>query len=78
MIDVLFFAAMQEKVGSGKISIEAENISIKEMKEKYLSAYEIEDLLEEAMVAVNEEYSTEDKIVVSGDTVAFIPPVSGG
>lgn len=78
MIDVLFFAAMQEKVGKAKVRIQAENISVKEMKKKYLSTYEMDDLLAESMIAVNEEYSTEDHIIVSGDTVAFIPPVSGG
>lgn len=78
MIDILFFAQLQEKVGSNKLTIEATEISVKEIKDQFLAKYEIEDLLQEAMVAVNEEYSQEDTIVAAGDTVAFIPPVSGG
>jgi len=78
LINLLFFAQLQEKVGSKKITIDATGISIKEIKEKYLSKYEMDHLLDEAMVAVNEEYSKEDTIVSNGDVVAFIPPVSGG
>ncbi|MBO1003616.1 molybdopterin converting factor subunit 1 [Pseudogracilibacillus auburnensis] len=78
MIDLLFFAQLQEKVGSPKITIEANDISIKEIKEKFLAKYKMDHLLNEAMIAVNEEYSKEDAVVFSGDVVAFIPPVSGG
>lgn len=78
MIQVLFFAQLQDKVGKEKITIDADNISIKDLKANYLVEYEIDDLLKDAMVAVNEEYAKEDVVVSSGDTVAFIPPVSGG
>ncbi len=30
------------------------------------------------VVAVNEEYATEDRILEEGDLVALIPPVAGG
>lgn len=78
MIEVLFFAQLQEKVGSGKITIETDNISVQQLKTIHLAKYEIDDLLDEAMVAVNEEYASEDTVISTGDTVAFIPPVSGG
>jgi len=78
MINILFFAQMQEEVGKAKITIEADRISLTDLKQHYLNKYEIAHLLEEAMVAVNEEYATEDTIIYAGDTVAFIPPVSGG
>ena len=78
MIELLFFAQMQEVVGTNKITIDASNISIKEIKEDYLATYDMDDLLDQAMVAVNEEYAEEDTIISSGDVVAFIPPVSGG
>jgi len=78
LIDLLFFAQLQEKVGSEKLTIDVNEISIKDIKEQYLAKYNMEDLLHGAMIAVNEEYSKEDTIVKAGDTVAFIPPVSGG
>lgn len=78
MIDVLFFAQIQEEVGEAKITIEADDISVKDLKDNYLNKYDIESLLDEAMVAINEEYASDSAIVKSGDVVAFIPPVSGG
>lgn len=78
MIELLFFAQLQEKVGNKKITIEADNITVREIMTYHLAKYEMDDLLKSAMVAVNEEYASEDVIVHKGDTVAFIPPVSGG
>lgn len=77
MVDVLFFADLQEAVGNEKVSIEANGLTIKELKEKLLSLYDI-DTIDHAMIAINEEYATEDAEIKKGDVVAFIPPVSGG
>jgi molybdopterin synthase sulfur carrier subunit len=78
MIRVLLFAGLQEKVGKSELCIVADALSVKELKENHLAHYEMEDLLTQAMVAVNEEYATEDTLLADGDVVAFIPPVSGG
>ncbi|WP_163972027.1 molybdopterin converting factor subunit 1 [Oceanobacillus halotolerans] len=77
MINVLLFAELQESLGRDKLSIEAAGISIKELKEKHLQAYELPNL-DQAMIAVNEEYADETTVLEDGDVVAFIPPVSGG
>lgn len=78
VIDVLFFAQIQETVGKSKITVAAEEMTVRELKNKYLSTYDIAHLLDEAMVAINEEYASDEAIVKAGDVVAFIPPVSGG
>ncbi|GGJ95475.1 molybdopterin synthase sulfur carrier subunit [Lentibacillus kapialis] len=77
MVDVLFFAELQEAAGSGKINVEAGGLSINELKAKLKSSYDLVDL-DSAMTAVNEDYSHDDVKLTDGDTVAFIPPVSGG
>lgn len=77
MINVLFFAELQEAAGKQNVTVEAENITIKELKENHLKVYHIESL-DQAMVAINEEYAEEHTLIKSGDIVAFIPPVSGG
>lgn len=77
MVEVLFFAELRDVVGEEKISLDVENITIKELKEKIKSSYNLK-ALDHAMVAINEEYVQEDQIIQSGDTIAFIPPVSGG
>ncbi|SFA82269.1 molybdopterin synthase subunit MoaD [Lentibacillus halodurans] len=77
MIKVLFFAELQEAAGSEQVSVEANGLSVNELKAKLLSSYKL-DNLNHVMIAVNEEYSPEDTVLKSGDVVAFIPPVSGG
>lgn len=76
MVDVLFFAELQEKVGSDKVLIEADGRSVADLKKNLVDKYGLK--LDHAMIAVNEEYAHEDTVLNSGDTVAFIPPVSGG
>ncbi|MEN1970340.1 molybdopterin converting factor subunit 1 [Lentibacillus sp. N15] len=78
MIDVLLFAQLQEKLGKDRLSIKADNLgSVKELKAQLAADYQL-DGLDNAMIAVNEEYATEDAGLTNGDIVAFIPPVSGG
>ncbi|TFJ93663.1 molybdopterin converting factor subunit 1 [Lentibacillus salicampi] len=77
MVDVLFFAELQEDAGSDQVRIEADGLSVNELKTKLLSSYELTNL-DQAMIAVNEEYSREETVLKSDDVVAFIPPVSGG
>jgi len=78
LIELLFFAQLQEEVGSKSLAIEANGLSISEIMKQFLAKYDIQPLLDEAMIAVNEEYAPKDTIVSEGDVVAFIPPVSGG
>ncbi|PAF11588.1 molybdopterin synthase sulfur carrier subunit, partial [Shouchella clausii] len=35
-------------------------------------------MLDSVMAAVNEEFASDEEVIQNGDTVAFIPPVSGG
>ncbi|WP_164669491.1 molybdopterin converting factor subunit 1 [Virgibacillus doumboii] len=77
MISVLFFAELRETVGSDKVSIDAIGVSLSGLKDKLKSEYKLDDL-DNAMIAVNEEYAPEDAVLNEGDVVAFIPPVSGG
>ncbi|SFD38100.1 molybdopterin synthase subunit MoaD [Lentibacillus persicus] len=77
MINVLLFADLQEAVGSEEVNVEAEGLSVSELRTKLKASYDLTNL-DNAMTAVNEEYSDEDTMLKSGDTVAFIPPVSGG
>jgi molybdopterin synthase sulfur carrier subunit len=77
MITILLFAGLSEKAGTKKITLDYEETTTGEIIRLLEEDYQL-DQAGKAMIAVNEEYSNEDKRVVSGDTVAFIPPVSGG
>ncbi|GAA0593055.1 molybdopterin converting factor subunit 1 [Virgibacillus siamensis] len=77
MVDVLFFAELQDAAGSNKVSLEANGLTLTELKKNLVSTYELNSL-DKAMIAVNEEYAQNDVVLQTGDVVAFIPPVSGG
>lgn len=77
MIDVLFFAELQEAAGSEKVAVEADGLTLTELKNNLLNTYGLNSL-DKAMIAVNEEYAQPDAVLKTGDVVAFIPPVSGG
>lgn len=77
MIEVLLFAGLREAIGKEKITIEAEGLTINELKQKHLPVYGLTEL-QDVMIAINEEYSNDDYVLQDGDTVAIIPPVSGG
>jgi sulfur-carrier protein len=77
MIKVLLFAHLQEQIGKNNIVIEKNSLTVKELRDYVSKTYEVGSL-ENVMIAINEEYALEEDIVQAGDTVAFIPPVSGG
>jgi sulfur-carrier protein len=77
MITILFFAGHQETIGKDQIEWKRAPITIRELKKELQETYP--DLkLENSMIAVNEEYAADDMEIKDDDTVAFIPPVSGG
>ncbi|MEB3054808.1 MULTISPECIES: molybdopterin converting factor subunit 1 [Bacillus] len=78
MITILLFANLREEVGSDQlVIIEKQKISVHQLKEWLKDSYHLQSL-DRVMVAINEEFVTDEHIVKSGDNVAFIPPVSGG
>ncbi|WP_156291649.1 molybdopterin converting factor subunit 1 [Oceanobacillus salinisoli] len=77
MIKVLLFAHLQEEAGKDQINYDRESITVKELKTSLQNDFGLAEL-EQVMTAINEEYAMDEDMVKSGDTVAFIPPVSGG
>ncbi|MGY4688863.1 molybdopterin converting factor subunit 1 [Salibacterium sp. K-3] len=77
MIKILFFARLQEEFGREHLEAEKAGSTIKELKEWLAAEYHLTGL-ERTMSALNEEFTSDDAVTAEGDTVAFIPPVSGG
>lgn len=77
MIRILLFAELQEKAGKDQLELKIDSIKVQELKERLKEDKGLSGL-DHVMTAINEEYAMEEDIVKSGDTVAFIPPVSGG
>ncbi|MFE8697805.1 molybdopterin converting factor subunit 1 [Cytobacillus sp. FJAT-53684] len=77
MNKILFFAHLRDAVGEESIIIESDGKTVAELKKQIEETYESVNL-ENAMTAINEEFASDEEVICVGDTVAFIPPVSGG
>lgn len=75
---ILYFAHIKAKVNRGQDDFEfTEPITAKALKEHLGRTYpNIND--ESYQIAVNEEFVKDEAIIYNQDTVALIPPVSGG
>ncbi len=77
MIRILLFAHLQEAIGESELSVELSDYSVGQIKDWMEKQYP-QLSLQKMMTAVNEEFATDDMVVRDGDTLAFIPPISGG
>lgn len=77
MIKVLLFAQLKDELGQEALSIEGNGLTVGQLKGKMTEDFHVQGL-DTVMTAVNEEFADEETVLSDGDTVAFIPPVSGG
>ncbi|MGD6815982.1 molybdopterin converting factor subunit 1 [Metabacillus sp. 84] len=77
MITILLFAANRESAGTDKIELEAAGSSVRQLKEQLELLYP-GSAFKHSMAAIDESFVPDEALVKAGDTVAFIPPVSGG
>ncbi|WP_434682859.1 molybdopterin converting factor subunit 1 [Bacillus sp. PM5] len=78
MITILLFANLREEAGLDRFVIsEKEEMTVQQLKEWLKASYGLQSL-DKVMVAVNEEFVTNEEMIKAGDIVALIPPVSGG
>lgn len=79
MVHILLFAGLAQQAKTEKISIDVNSpLSVEEIRGLLQNQVGPINGIEHALVAVNEEYVELTDHVKDGDTVAFIPPVSGG
>lgn len=77
MNKVLLFAHLKEQAGSAVLEVDAAGKTVGELRE-YLEAETALKSLEGIMIAVNEEFATDETAIQATDEIALIPPVSGG
>lgn len=77
MNKILFFAHLRDAAGAESVMHDVSGKTVAQVKEFISSEYGF-DKLNTVMTAVNEEFANEDEVIQAGDTIAFIPPVSGG
>ena len=83
MIEVRFFAALRERVGSDRLAVSPPDSvdTVAKLVAWLEEDPNIADALEATprrMVAVNEVLGSEDSAIFEGDVVALFPPVTGG
>lgn len=79
-ITVLFFGALREAAGSDEL-----RFALGSPATVASALQEIESRIDlvrsyqgRLLIAVNEEFSSKDRVLAEGDTLALLPPVSGG
>ncbi|PEC23022.1 molybdopterin converting factor subunit 1 [Bacillus cereus] len=78
MITILLFANLREEVGLDRLVIlEKQEMNVGQLKDWLKESYHLQSL-DTVMVAINEEFVTNEEMIKVGDIVALIPPVSGG
>lgn len=78
MVKVLFFAHLRDAAGDESATFDAAGKTVVELKAMVVEKYPEIQSLDSVMVAINEEFSNDTDVLKEDDTVAFIPPVSGG
>ncbi len=78
-VQCLFFASLKEAIQSDELTVELESATVRQVMD-YLNEHypDAAPFLARAHIALNEEYCSPDSSLKEGDTLAFIPPVSGG
>lgn len=76
-IKIHYFASLRETFGRSDDLLETtvESLTIKQAWQKVTG---LPELPSDLLIAVNQEYSSEDVLLSDGDELAFFPPVTGG
>jgi molybdopterin synthase sulfur carrier subunit len=77
MIRVLLFAHLKEQFNRQELIFPHQEITVRQLREELKKNYSLSSV-SSIMIAVNEEFATDEEIIREGDVVALIPPVSGG
>ncbi|XP_074037145.1 molybdenum cofactor synthesis 2A [Leptinotarsa decemlineata] len=79
-IKILFFAKAREIVGKSSDFINiTPSLTYQELLDKIVSFYSLEDIKDNLILSVNEEFCEDTTIILkAGDEIAVIPPLSGG
>lgn len=78
-VKILYFSSVKDKIGIQSEEVEFEGKTVADLKQFIVEKYpQLRENLEKVMFAVNEEYAKLTTNLKNGDTIAVIPPVSGG
>ena len=79
-IETLFFASARDAVGEASRTLEVEpGARVRDVFERLVDAHPgLAPARSSLRFAVNEDFVDDEHLLVDGDCLAFLPPVSGG
>ena len=77
-IVVKAFGITKDIIGASQLTMYCEGNTVDALRQQLSAQYPALAGLRSMMIAVNEAYAAEHEILNDNDTVALIPPVSGG
>ena len=78
-VKILYFSQIKDLVGKNEEIIEFSGETVRDLIEVLSQKYpNVKEVLNKSMFAINENYEKTDFVLKDDDTVAIIPPVSGG
>ena len=77
-VNVLAFGIAKDIFGGPSIEVELQNGTTQNLKQSLEEKYPRLKHLISYMVAVNNEYASDESLLTEKDEIAIIPPVSGG
>ena len=78
-IKVLFFGMSRDLAGQGTTDFELnEGKTVEEFRDLLSKKYPLFSEMDSYAIAVNESYAEDGFVLTNNDTLAIIPPVSGG
>ena len=78
-VKILYFSQIKDLIGKNEEIIEFSGETVRDLIEVLSQKYpNVKEVLNKSMFAINENYEKTDFVLKDDDTVAIIPPVSGG
>lgn len=79
-VSVKFFALARQQAGCEEMSLSLQEGATVSQFRDHLAAEvpAVAEVLAHAMVALNQQYATNDQVIPAESELAIIPPVSGG
>ena len=78
-MNILLFGIIKDIIGETEMRFQyTENVCVKDLKDHLRKEYPKLKDLRSILVAVNNEYASDNRVLQEKDEIALIPPVSGG
>ena len=75
-VTVLYFAGLRESLGKARDEVVSDHPIT--AKQAWVMATGRDEMPDNVLIAINQDYVKADAVLADGDELAFFPPVTGG